>query len=384
MTKPLAVFVGFIGKLPLAGMALANIHMISGLQTLGYDVHYVEHQNKPEDCYNPETNSMTDDPRYALSYMAALLPRFGIGMRHYSFIDRENTCHGSGWPTLRQALDRADFVLTLADPSWFDELERCPRRAFVDADPMFTQVAMETGRTERAASLAHYAVLFTYGVRIGKEDCLIPSAGRTWLPARMAVDTALWSPTSVTSQLPVSALMNWSSGSECYYQGRAYGYKDREFDKFADLPQRSPLSFSLAVGGGAPRARLSELGWELLSPLAITHTIEGYQEFIANSWADLGIAKHAYVASRSGWFSDRSTCFMAAGRPVLHQDTGCGDWLPTGEGVFLFSGMEDVLVALDRLTVDYDRHARAARELAEEYFAAHKVIGQILDLGGLR
>jgi hypothetical protein len=384
MIQPMAIFVGFIGKLPMAGMALANIHMISGLRALGYDVHYLEHQNGPEDCYDPDASGMTDDPSYALRYMSDLLPRFGIGPDRYSFVDLANACHGSGWPALRDALDRADFVLTLADPSWFDELERCPRRAFVDADPMFTQVVMENPASGLAAALSHYETLFTYGVRMGMGDCLIPAANRTWLPARMAVDTALWHPTPVTRRLPVTALMNWASGSPIVYQGRTYGYKDQEFEQFADLPRRTSLALQLAVGGDAPREHLRGLGWQLINPLVATRSIESYQDFVAHSWADLGIAKHAYVASRSGWFSDRSTCFMAAGRPVLHQDTGFSDWLPTGEGVFSFSTIDDVLMALEELDANYERHARAARRLAEEYFEASTVVGPILDKAGFR
>src|SRR5262249_22768768 len=125
-------------------------------------------------------------------------------------------------------------------------------------------------------------------------------------------------------------------------------------------------------------------GWRLVNPLEATRTIESYSTFIAESWADFGIAKHAYVASRSGWFSDRSTCFLAAGRPVLHQDTGCSDWLPTGEGVILFSDAESALEGLCEIEKDYPRHSRAARVLAEQYFEAQTVIGRMLEDAGFR
>src|SRR6266545_898942 len=338
MAWPLAVVIGGIGKLPLAGLSLYYLHYIVGLQALGYDVHYVERQNTPDDCYDPRLGAMTSDPDYALHYLETVLPSFGITRQRFSFVDRGDVCHGSGWKSLHTALDRADFVLTVADPTWFPELERCGRRAFVDGDPLFTQVAMATGEGSRAVAPTHYDVLFTYGVRIGKPDCALPSAGRTWLPTRPVVATKLWKATPTVGALPVSVLMHWAAGSDVTYAGQVYGHKDREFERFIDLPQRTPQALVLAVGGRkAPRDRVRAHGWTLVDPLVATRTIKAYQAFVSASKADLGIAKHAYVASRCGWFSDRSTCFLAAGRPVLHQDTACGDWLPTGEGVLLFS-----------------------------------------------
>jgi hypothetical protein len=278
-------------------------------------------------------------------------------------------------------LDRADFVLTLADPTWFDELERCPRRAFVDGDPLFTQVAMIKG-DEIKMVLRHYDTLFTYGIRMGKPDCTLLTADRTWIPTCPVVTTRLWDPTPVNSPLPITTVMNWKSGGDVKYDDRIYGHKGREFERFIDLPRYTAQQFVLAAGGPAPKKRLQKHGWQLVNPLDKTGTIEAYQTFIAGSRADFGIAKHAYVASRSGWFSDRSTCYLAAGRPVLHQDTGFGDWLPTGKGVLRFSDVEDVIGALRELDADYDSHARAAREIAEEYFEATKVIGRMLDDAG--
>ena len=117
MTRPIAIVVGFIGKLPVAGMSLYNLHYIAGLQALGYEVHYVERQNVPSECYDPRLNDSTDDPGYALSYLERLMPQFGVPRGRFSFIDHENRCHGSTWAELRQVLSAADFVITLADPS---------------------------------------------------------------------------------------------------------------------------------------------------------------------------------------------------------------------------------------------------------------------------
>jgi hypothetical protein len=384
-SKPTAIVVGGVGKLPYGGLSFHYLHHVDGLRQLGYEVHYVERQNRPGECYDPRFGTMTDDPTFAVGYLERVLPTFGVGGDRWSFVDLRENCHGSGWKTLRSRLDRADFVLTIANPTWFDELERCHRRAYVDGDPLFTQVAMATGSGPRADAPSRYDVLFTYGTRIGKPDCAIPDTGRQWLPARPVVSTSRWGSEPPPDRRRITALLHWAAGGEVSMNGRSYGHKDREFEPLLDLPTRTGRELVLAVGGrNTPRDRLREHGWRLEDPLVASETPEAYQRFIAGSAAELGIAKHAYVASRSGWFSDRSACYLAAGRPVLHQDTGCGDWLPTGEGVLLFSDADDVVEALGELDADYERHARTARRLAEEYFEARDVLSGMLDAAGFR
>ena len=379
------IVIGAAGKLPYGGMAFYWGHHIAGLQELGYDVHYVERLDQPGEAYNPDTNEMTDDPSYAISYLANLLPRFGVPAERLSFIDRSGTCHFSGWPALCTALDSAAFVLNVGVPTWFDDLERCDRRLFIDCDPMFTQVAMISGEGSRAEPPRHYDTLFTSGVRIGAEDCLIPTAGREWLPARNVVATSLWEVAPTPPNGPIVALLHWAAGSELEFDGRTFGHKNREFAHFLELPRLRSERFVAAVGGGgAPKDELEAAGWELASPLAATRTIDVYRQFIADSRADLGIAKHAYVETRSGWFSDRSTCYLAAGRPVLHQETGFTDWLPEGEGVLAFSDMGSLLDAIERLECDYERHARAARRVVEEHFEARAVLADMLERAGVR
>jgi hypothetical protein len=382
--KPLAVVIGFIGKFPVAGMALYNLHYLVGLQELGYEVHYIERQNRSQECYDPKINEFTDNPGYAIRYLKRVLPRFGIPLDRCSFIDRGDCCHGAGWDDLRAALVHADFVLTLADKTWFDELERCPQRAFLDGDPLFTQVAMLEGEPVTSTAIENYNILFTYGVHMGMKDCTIPTANRIWIPTRPVVATKLWDPTPTVGPLPLTTVMNWAAWQDAIYEGVAYGHKSRAFERFMDLPQQTTHSFVLAAGGPAPKERLRAHGWQLVNPLDKTGTIKSYQIFISESFADFGIAKHAYVESRSGWFSDRSTCYLAAGRPVLHQETGFSDWLPTDEGIFPFSTVDDVLLALKDLDANYEKHAVAARRIAEERFEASKVIGKMLDEAGLR
>jgi hypothetical protein len=382
--KPLAVVCGFIAKLPLAGMTLYNTHYIEGLQELGYDVFYVERQNDSGECYDPRANGMTDDCSFGRAYLVRELQRLGVSQ--YTSIDLEGNCHGAGWKELEEALERADFVLALADPTWFDELALCPRRGFVDGDPLVTQAGMLSSEETPEKRLANYGTLFTYATRLGAEDCTVPDVGREWILTTPVVSTRGWS-VEVPAQpadLPVSNVLNWSASSDVRLNGSTYGQKSRSFEPFLELPARVRGELVLAAGGQAPKELLRECGWTLVDPITATATIDVYRDFIAGSKADLGIAKHAYVASRSGWFSDRSTCYLASGRPVLHQDTGFTDWLPSGEGVFAFSEPDDVLAALEEIERDYERHARAARRIAEEVFEARTVVRDMLERAGWR
>lgn len=379
-----AVLVGFVVRSPVAGMAFYNLHYVAGLRELGYDVHYVEHLNAPNECYDPELDEFGDDPTYGLEWLHDAYRRLPPLATSSTVIDRTGRYHGLTRPKLCRVLDQADFVLTLADPTWFDDLGRCRQRAFLDGDPLFTQVRMLDPSSRTSAVMERYPTLFTYWTRQGAQDTTVPSAGREWISTRPAVATALWRPKPPQHDAPVTTVMNWGAWGDVEFGGRTYGHKNREFEKLIELPSRTTHSLVVAVGGPAPKEILAAAGWALANPLEVTRDLQAYQQFIDHSFADLGIAKHAYVASRSGWFSDRSTCYLASGRPVLHQDTGFTDWLPTGNGVFAFSNVDDLLAALDALDRDYESHAKAAREIAEEYFEARTVIGRMLDAAGFR
>jgi hypothetical protein len=380
--RPLAVVIGSIGKLPYAGMSLYFLHYVAGLQQLGYSVHYVETQKRPLEYYDPRTQAMTDDLSTAITYLGNLETTFGVAPEAFTVLDRRGDAHGADRGVLRRALRQADVVLAVADRSWFEDLDLCAQRAFVDGDPMLTQAAM-LDDAATAQAIARYPVLFSYGTRIGRPDCAIPTCDRTWLPTRPVVATDLWTASPATPGLPVSALLHWRAGSDVVVGGKTYGHKDREFARFVNLPARTDQEFVLAVGGSeAPRAKLRAAGWNLVDPLAATADLRAYRAFIAGSKCDFGVAKHAYVASRSGWFSDRATCFLAAGRPVLHQDTGFGAWLPESRGVAVFSDVGDAAEALARLDRDYEGHAAGARQIAERFFEARDVIAQMFAAAG--
>ncbi|HUQ21269.1 MAG TPA: hypothetical protein VM099_16775 [Gemmatimonadaceae bacterium] len=382
--KPVAVLVGFAAKSPVAGMVMYNLHYLAGLMELGYAVHYVECVTRVNECYNPSDNSFSDDPAYGLRYLTEAMTQMPSIATTWTFIDLQGNYHGASRDELLTSLDAAEFVLTIADPVWFDELERCPRRAFLDGDPMFTQVRMLDASNPTGDVLARYPTLFTYWTRQTAADTKVPSAGRTWISTTPAVATSLWEVAPSRCGTPVRTLMNWGGFRDVQIDGLVYGKKDRSVVDLIDMPSLTTQRLELAVGGSPPREELESHGWALSDPLDASGTIDGYREFIAGSRIDLGIAKHGYVQSRSGWVSDRSLCYLASGRPVIHQDTGFTDWLPSQQGLLAFSNAVEATKCIDEIELDYEGHARAARSLAETTFEARSVIGQMLDKASFR
>src|SRR5438132_3633413 len=172
--------------------------------------------------------------------------------------------------------------------------------------------------------------------------------------------------------------MRWQGFREATYDGVSYGQRDKEFPRFLDLPKRTSQRFRIAQMGIEP-ALLESRGWEVAPGEIISRTPDSYREFIANSRAEFSVPKNGYVKMRGGWFSDRSVCYLASGRPVLIEDTGLQDWLPIGEGLLTFSDMNGALAGIAKLNADYPRHRRAARKLAEEIFSTDKVLPRFLD-----
>jgi hypothetical protein len=173
--------------------------------------------------------------------------------------------------------------------------------------------------------------------------------------------------------------MQWDSYAAREFAGRRYGMKSESFESFLDLPRRTTIGLELAVGSStAPHDLLRTHGWELRDPLEVTRDPWSYQEYIRNSKGEFSVAKHGYVVSRSGWFSERSAAYLSTGRPVLLQETGFSDWLKADGGVVGFRTIDEALAGLEDLASRYDDHCSAAREVAQHYFDARKVLPDLL------
>ena len=269
----------------------------------------------------------------------------------------------------------ADLFLNLSGGSWFwrDEYARIPRRVFIDSDPVFTQLAIAKGVTWYCDFFRGFDWLFTFGANIGTPDSDVPTGEFTWHKTWQPVVTDLWHTDAAPTRDRFTTVMTWKTGSF----GDVDGNKDREFVRFITLPSRTAHRFELAVNG--PQQLLREHGWAPIDAMGVSRSLWDYRDFIQTSKAEFGVAKHAYVTHRSGWFSDRTECYMAAGRPALVQDTGWTAHLPSGLGLLSFSTPEEAIDGLERVQGDYARHATRAGEIAREHFEASRVLRPFLE-----
>jgi hypothetical protein len=365
------LFAGIIARYPFGGVTWCALMYLRGLQALGHEVFYIE--DTGEAIYDPVHDTISNDPSYGTNYIHQALEPFGLGDR-WSFVNYDGTYHGRSADDVRRYCADADLFLNLSGGSWFwrDEYARIPRSAFIDSDPAFTQLAIAKAEPWYVAFFKRFNHLFTFGSNIGTPACAVPVGDFTWHKTWQPVTMHDWA-----NQLPAidrfSTVMTWQIESFADVGGN----KDMEFVKFIDLPSRTTQHFELAING--PQKLLREHGWATVDAMGVSRGLWDYREFIQRSRAEFGVAKHTYVSTRSGWFSDRTECYLAAGRPALVQDTGWSAHLPSGEGLLAFSAPDDALAGIDRINSGYPAHARRAREIAAEHFDAARVLPRLLE-----
>lgn len=362
-------------------MAWHYLHYVLGLSRMGHEVHYIEDSgDDPWCCYDPQRDVTDSDPGYGMGFMGRCAQRLGFAER-WAYYD----AHAGRW--LGPNADRAVSVCRDADVAvnvsganvlrgWFD---RVGKRVFVDTDPAFTQVRNLVDPEFRKRTRAHNAFV-SFGESIRLDACRIPDDGFEWHPTRQPVVLDVWPQQPPPSGAAFTTVMQWRTKNAQTYLGTRYGTKEDSFAPFRDLPASVDQTLELALGGkDAPREQLRVSGWRIRDPRGVAADPWRYQRYVVASRAELGVAKHGYVASRSGWFSERSACYLAAGRPVVAHDTGFGVHLPTGCGLLAFGSPEEAAEAIRGVDGDYDRHSGAAREIAMEHFAHERVLGELLD-----
>ena len=271
------------------------------------------------------------------------------------------------------------FNVSRANPlrPWFEAI---PERVLIDTDPVFTQIRLLTIPEERQMAEKHTS-FFSFGQNFGLPGCDIPDDGFPWRPTRQPVTLSQWPVYPPRAEAPLTTVMQWDSYPTREYKGRMYGMKSLSFGEYFDLPSRTAETIQLAMGSvSAPRQKLRESGWELSDPLAqATRDPWTFQEYIGSSKAEFAIAKHGFVVSNSGWFSERSAAYLACGRPLVTQDTGFGTWLPELIAILPFRSLLEAIGALGSLNEGYTRRCREARELVEQCFSHEYVLGKLLE-----
>lgn len=385
----IAVVAGMIATFPVGGVVWDYGQYALGLERLGFEVHYVEDTDCPS--YHPQLGVYVEDPAYSVEFLGRALGHLSptLGQR-WALRAVDGSRHGPAGDQLGDLIASADLFLNVSGGCVLrPEYLGCARKVLIDTDPGWNHFVVFPASEQRAAkagcpSFRAHDHFCTYTQRIGLPDCRIPTLGLPWHPTHPPVVMDQWGQRPPAQRW--TTIMSWDNYRRpIVHDGFTYGSKEREFWAVADLPSRIPVPFEVAVGGVQPPIhQLQELGWGVRDPHEVSATAADYCEYISSSRAEFSVAKNLYVATRSGWFSCRSTCYLAAGRPVVLQDTGFSELIPTGRGLLTFNSVEEAMAAVTEVEDNYPAHQAAAREIAATYFSSGVVLTDLLDHVGLQ
>jgi len=348
------------------GATWAVLQYVVGLQRLGHEVTFVE----PVQQLSSDTTA----------YFREVSGKFGLARRAALLGPGDETV-GLALSELLRFARGCDLLLNISGLLRDDRLlEVIPTRVYLDLDPAFNQLWDMQGIDVGFAGHTHFA---TVGLAVGEPGCAVPTGGRKWIHTLPPVVLERWPVERDIIHDAFTTVGNWRSYGSVQWEGKHYGQRAHSLRPLFSLPTRTSERFLLALSIHPDEARdleaLRTHGWELADPAEVAATPDAYCDFVRGSKSEIGIAKSGYVVSRCGWFSDRSACYLASGRPVIAQETGFSRHVPTGAGLFSFATIDDVLSAVDEVNGNYDRQARAAREIAEEYFDSDVVLPRLLD-----
>jgi hypothetical protein len=378
LRTPLPIAASIAQRPGYGGHAWAFIQYALGLRQLGYEPILIDHLST--EMLGGENGAAASAREGAIAWLAEAMDFVGLGDSYALLLDGVETV-GLSRRELRQRIAAAPVLLNVM--GFLDDedlLAAAERRVFVDVDPGFTQIWCELGQADL---LDGHESFVSVGANIGLDGCGIPTCGRHWIAIRPPVSLDHW-PAAARSSMAFRSVGSWRGPYDpIEYQGRRLGLRVHELRRFAQLPSRVEADFELALeidpADEDDGKLLRRGGWHLADPRRAAGTLAAYRDFVTSAGAEIAIAKNIYVDTNSGWFSDRSACFLASGRPVLAQDTGVGSSLPTGEGLLLFETLEEATEGTECILADWPRHSAAARELAEEIFDAGKVMGGLLE-----
>jgi hypothetical protein len=389
MKRKRIVVMGFMGSMPIAGVIWQHVHYIVGLQQLGHDVYYIEDSARLP--YNPETFEVSEDFGYAAKILNRLAREFDFKNR-WSYCARylkNNPTAGVSLKKIRQLYREADAILNICGTQEFnDDLLASDRILYVESDPGVEQIKIDKAIRSTIDYIGRHHALFTFGENIGTKSFPVPLHGFKWLPTRQPVVTDLWKTNRSPARAAVfTSIANWSTSGQkdLVWRGRKYLWsKSREFLRFVAAPKKSGETFELATNmkDTETRARFERNAWRLVSPEEMSVDYWQYRDYIQRSKGEFTVAKDQYVRLLTGWFSDRSACYLAAGRPVITQETGFTRNYGGNAGLLAFRSLGEIVDAVEKINADYKRHAHAAREIARELFEAKTVLKSLLDRAG--
>jgi len=381
---------GFMGSMPIAGVIWQHVHYVVGLQQLGHDVFYIEDSARLP--YNPETFEVNNEFDYAAKVLDRLAGEFDFKNR-WAFCARylkNNPTAGLPLKKIRRLYRDADAILNICGTQEFnDDLLKSDRIIYVESDPGVEQIKIDQGVKSTIDYLSRHHALFTFGENVGTKKFPVPRHGFKWHATRQPIVTHLWKTNRVPKRAAVfTSIANWSTSGlkDITWRGRKYLWsKSREFLRFAAAPKRVGEKFELAtnIQDLCAREKFERNGWRLVSPLQMSIDYWHYRDYIQQSKGEFTAAKDQYVRLNTGWFSDRSACYLAAGRPVITQETGFTKNYGGDAGLLAFRSLGEIADAVKKINADYPKHSGAARQIAREIFEAEKVLKSLLDRAGI-
>lgn len=368
------------------GAAWTRLSWILGLMRLGHDVHFVE-QISPGVCVDESGAGCAIERSVNLAFFRDVTEGFGFGARSALISEAGDDIIGLSLKEMAQVADTADLLVNISGHLTLEGLKpRFRRRAFIDLDPGFTQYWHQEGLAEeRLCDHHHY---FTVGANVGTPRCDIPTGEITWRPIRQPVVLEHWPVTGCTDRARLTTVSSWRGPfGRVTHNGVQSGVKAHEFRKFATIPTLASPHFEVALDVHPADQRDVDLlrrnDWTVVDPVGVTADPAAFRRYIQESGGEFSVAQGIYVDTRSGWFSDRTVRYLSSGKPALVQDTGLSPTYPLGQGLLAFRTLEEAVSGANAISRDYDVHARAARDIAEEYFDSDKVLGALLQEVGV-
>ena len=384
------VVLGMMGRSPFGGQTWLYLNWLRGLTALGHDVWYVEDDDIWP--YDPVAQTPVDDCRYAVAHVSRSVA--AVGMEHRWALRFRDEANGDRtWGMEPARLDalfaECDALLNVVGATDLRDVHmQAPRRVYVQTDPVGCELKLACGDEHTRLAFAAHDTIATYGENYGADDCGVPLNGTVYRPTRQPIDLELWPFTFDPRARRFTTIGNYrTAGYDVDWNGDTYTWsKHHQWERFLDLPRRTGQQFELALSQTDERDRrhLESHGWSVTSPAEMSLDVFGaYREYIQASRGEFTVAKDQNVRLRSGWFSERDACYLASGKPVVAQDTGFGNVLPTGEGLFAVNDVDEAAAAIEAINSDYERHCRTARAIAEEFFDAPAVATRFLEEVGL-
>ncbi len=384
------VVTGLLGQYAFGGVTWDYLQYLLGFRALGHDVWYLEDSGAWP--YNPVLQTVGEDCTYNVDYLRGIMTEFGFGDRWIYRNGADGKFHGAGETAARDLIKNADLLVNVSSAGWLKDYDfGVKHQMFIDGDPMFCQVnLLAPGHADYAARVKAHDSHFTFGLNVGRPDCLAPETGIRWKKTVQPIALEQWPvQTDAGGTMPdrFTTVMNWASYAPIEWEGRRYGQKDLEFGCFKQLPKHTPQRLEMAMGQGIgskrPTEELRALGWIIHEASEALPDHRSYREFLRSSKAEWSVAKHGYVLARTGWFSCRTACYLALGRPAVVQETGWSEYIPSGEGLIAFSTLDEAVAGIADVNDHYAEHQAAARALAEQYFEAKKVCADLLAQAGI-